>query len=131
MLIYPIGDICIMKQKTVQEEKVVDETTQSRSKTLVENDNPKSGKQRRSKVQINAIRKAGIQIACIAGAITTLSSIKWTVVSQTVQGLLYVVSLSSLGMRCQYEVNAGGKKICKHVWWGRIQTLGQRVVVRA
>ena len=120
-----------MKQKTVQEEKVVDETTQSRSKTLVENDNPKSGKQRRSKAQIDAIRKAGIQIACIVGAITTLSSIKWTVVSQTVQCLLYVVSLSSLGMRCQYEVNAGGKKICMHVWWGRIQTLGQRVVVRA
>ena len=70
MLIYPIGDICIMKQKTVQEEKVVDETTQSRSKTL-ENDNPKPGKQRRSKAQIDAIRKAGIQIACIAGAITT------------------------------------------------------------
>ncbi len=126
MLIYPIGDICTMKQKTVQEEKVVDETTQSRSKTL-ENDSPKPGKQRRSKAQIDAIRKAGIQIACIAGAITTLSSIKWTVASQTVQGLLYVVSLSSLGMRCQCEANQNGKKICKHVvgvyklldkeWW--------------
>ena len=65
MLIYPIGDICTMKQKTVQEKKVVDETTQSRSKTL-ENDNPKPGKQRRSKAQIDTIRKAGIQIACIA-----------------------------------------------------------------
>ena len=58
---------------------------------------------------------AGIQIACIAGAITTLSSIKWIVASQTVQGLLYVVSLSSLGMRCQCEANQNGKKICKHV----------------
>ncbi len=57
ILTYTIGDICIMKQKTVQEEKAVGETIQSRSKTLVENDNPKSGKQRRSKAQIDAIKK--------------------------------------------------------------------------
>ncbi len=64
-MLIPIGDICTIKQKTVQEEKVVGKTTQSRSKTLVENDNPKFGKQRRSKAQIDAIRKAGIQIVCI------------------------------------------------------------------
>ncbi len=40
--------------------KVVGKIIQLRSKTLVENDNPKSDKQRRSKTQIDPIWKAGI-----------------------------------------------------------------------
>ena len=100
--------------------------------TKEETTKPKKGKQRRSKAQLDAIRMAGIQIACVAGAITALSSIRWNVASQSVQGLKYVVTLGSRGMICQCPANADGKKICKHVvgvyklldieWWkGRIK----------
>ena len=73
-------------------------------------------KKRRSKNQLDCVRNKREQIARIAGAIIALSSIKWNVASQTVRGLQYVVTLSSLGLICSCPANAGGKMICKHAF---------------
>ena len=55
-------------------------------------------------------------LAGIAGAIIALSSIRWKVSSQTAHDLWYVVTLSSRGLLCQCDADAGGKMICKHMF---------------
>ena len=83
-------------------------------------------KKRRSKNQLDSVRKKGEQITRIVGAIITLSSIKWNVASQTVRGLRYVVTLSSLGLICSCPANAGGKMICKHAFAVHCQMVKER-----
>ena len=121
-----------MLQKTIQKKEDTIKTK------------PKPNKKRRSKNQLDCVRKKGERITRIAGAIIALSGIKWNVASQTVRGLQYVVTLSSLGLICSCPANAGGLMICKHVfavhrnmickWWRekrkRIQINRQKVRCR-
>ena len=93
----------MVKQKTV-------------SKTKEEVTKPKSGKRRRSKEQIERVKKKGKLLAGMVGAIIALSSIRWKVSSETVHDLWYVVTLGSRGIICQCNANAGGKMICKHAF---------------
>ena len=61
------------------------------SKTKEEGTQPKSGKKRRTKEQMDRVKKKGEVFAGIAGAIIALRSIRWKVSSQTVHDLGYVV----------------------------------------
>ena len=77
---------------------------------------PRHDKKRRSREQVDRVKRRGERIAGMLGAIITLSSIKWNVASQTVRGLRYVVTLSSPGLVCSCPANAWGKMICKHAF---------------
>lgn len=103
-------------------------------------DAPKKAKQKRSREQIVRAKKRGTLLAGMAGAIAALSSIKWTVSSQAVRGLRYVVTLTSRGLICQCPANAGGRKICKHAfgihallekeWWSGRRRRKTRIMRR-
>ena len=73
-------------------------------------------KERRSQKQLNLVKKRGEQIVSIAGAIIILSSLKWSVASQMIQDVFYAITLGSSGLLCECPANAGGKRICKHVF---------------
>ena len=106
---------------------------------------PKTKKRKRTKAQIERVKAAGARLACLAGAISALSSIRWEVMSETVQGAWHVVTLTSRGLICRCDANAGGKMICKHAfgvhrlleheWWKdrtrkRIRIKRQRIRCR-
>ena len=92
------------RQKTVSKGKK-DDTTKSNTK-----------KRKRTPAQINQVKEKGSRLAVVVGAIIALSSIRWTVTSETVKDLTYVVTLSSRGLICQCAANADGKMICKHTF---------------
>ena len=70
---------------------------------------PKPGKRWRPKEQIDRVKERGERLAGMAGVIIALSSIRPTVLSQTVCDLRYIVTPSSRGLICQCDANAGGK----------------------
>ena len=86
------------------------------SKTKEKGTRPKSGKKRRPKAQIDRVKRKGVVLAGIVGAIIALSLIRWKVSLQTAHDLWYVVTLSSRGLLCQCDADAGGKMICKHMF---------------
>ena len=100
------------KQKAVSKGKK--ESTATKQKAVKSESKPKTKKRKRTKAQINRVKEKGNRLAIMIGAIIALSSIRWTVKSETVKDLLYVVTLTSRGLICQCEANAGGKMICKH-----------------